>query len=70
MSLQTQSNYPSSRTYVLKLHRDAAPEQRHLMGRLEHVATGDHYDFANAEQLIAWLVRRTGIRDPLEGATS
>jgi hypothetical protein len=66
MSLHTQSNYPSSGTYVLKLHHDAAPEQRHLMGRLEHVASGEYYDFANGEQWHAWLVRRTGSSDPLE----
>ena len=70
MSLHTQSNYPSSRTYVLKLHRDAAPEQRLLVGRLEHVASGDHYDFASGEELLAWLVRRTGISDPLGGVAS
>jgi len=70
MTLSTQSNYPSTRTYVLKLHRDAAPELWHFVGRLEHVASGDHCDFANGEQLLAWLVRRTADGDPLEGATS
>lgn len=70
MTLNSQSTYPSTRTYVLKLHRDAVPEQWHFVGRLEHIASGAHFDFANSEELIAWLVRRAADGDPAEGETT
>jgi len=67
MTLHSLSNYPSARTYVLKLHRDAAPAQWHLVGRLEHIASGDHFDFSNGEDLLAWLVQRAADGDPTQG---
>ena len=55
MILDTRSHYPSARTYVLKLHRDAAADPTGLCGRLENMAAGRHGDFAHAAQLLAWL---------------
>lgn len=55
MILKTQASYPQTRNFVLKLHRDAAPADGQLIGRLEHVATGKQLQFSNAAELIACL---------------
>ena len=55
MNLKTQASYPQTKSFVLKLHRDAAPAEGRLIGRLEHVATGKQLNFNNAEELIACL---------------
>lgn len=53
--LNARSSFPSTRCYVLKLHRDASPGQGRLMGRLEHIASGEHVDFRSGDELLAWL---------------
>ena len=55
--LATHPSYPSSRAYVLKLHRDARPRLGRLMGRLENVTTGEQFVFGSAEELLACLAR-------------
>jgi hypothetical protein len=55
MTLNSLSTYPSTRSYVLKLHRDATPERDHLAGRLENMASGRHFDFGSADELLACL---------------
>ncbi|MFT3953792.1 MAG: hypothetical protein QM722_05170 [Piscinibacter sp.] len=55
MTLHSIANFPNSRCYVLKLHRDAVPALGRLLGRVEHIATGDHVDFDSGAELIAWL---------------
>ena len=55
--LATHPSYPSSRAYVLKLHRDARPRQGRFIGRLENVTTGEQFVFGNAEELLACLAR-------------
>jgi hypothetical protein len=55
MILKTQTSYPQDLSYVLKLHRDAAPAEGRLIGRLEHVATGRQYQFGSAEELVQRL---------------
>ena len=67
MSLQSTVVYPIRRTYVLKLHRDAAPAQGRLCGRLEHIPTGRHVDFVTGEEMLAWLARHDPDGDLLEG---
>jgi hypothetical protein len=57
MILKTQSSYPQARSFVLKLHRDAAPADGRLIGRLEHVASGRQFTFSSAEELIASLAQ-------------
>jgi hypothetical protein len=59
MILATHPNYPNVRAYVLKLHRDARPQQGKLVGRLENVTTGEQFLFGNAEELLACLARDT-----------
>ncbi len=53
MILDTRSHYPSARTYVLKLHRNATSDA--LEGRLENMASGRQFDFSGAEELIACI---------------
>jgi hypothetical protein len=57
MVLQKHPSYPASRSYVLKLHRDAAPEAARLAGRLEAVSSGEQFEFSNGEELLACLAR-------------
>jgi hypothetical protein len=57
MVLQQHPSFPAARSYVLKLHRDAAPEAGKLAGRLEAVMSGEQYEFSNGEELLACLAR-------------
>ena len=72
MTLNPHPAYPSARCYVLKLHRDAAPQSGRLRGRLEHVASGESIDFdSNAallDALIAHAARINAAR-PAGGAS-
>lgn len=64
MSLNPLPDHPSSRCYVLKLHRDADPRRGRLSGRLEHVVSGAFIDFASTGALLDWLrrhARRHGV---------
>ncbi|MBI3775209.1 MAG: hypothetical protein HY273_06600 [Gammaproteobacteria bacterium] len=56
MTLDPRLPYPSARSYVLKLHRDALPEHGKLSGRLENMTSGRHYDFNSGEQLLTCLL--------------
>jgi len=55
MTLDPRSNYPSARSYVLKLHRDARCLPGFFVGRLEHLASGRHVEFDSPAGLIDWL---------------
>jgi len=57
MTLDTQATHPHTHSYVIKLHRDAAPERGVLVGRLQHIYTGEQCDFGSAEELLACLFR-------------
>ena len=57
--LSTQASHPSRRSYVLKLHRDAAPEGGLLFGRLENIATGDCFVFGSVAELLRCLASDT-----------
>lgn len=57
MVLNTNASYPHGQTFVLRLHRDAAPQQGRLVGRLDHVASGQQLTFETAEELISCLAR-------------
>jgi hypothetical protein len=56
MTLNSQPIYPVASGYVLRLHRDAQPAEGFLMGRIQHVSSGDWADFANGTELLEWLV--------------
>jgi hypothetical protein len=55
MTLNSHANYPSTRSYVLKLHRDADLQRGQIFGRLESLASGHHFDFRSGEELLACL---------------
>jgi hypothetical protein len=57
MILDARSTFPSTRSYVLKLHRDAEPERGHLVGRLENMSSGTCLEFASWEQLLLRLAQ-------------
>ena len=50
MPLDQQTKYPSRRTYVLKVRRDAKPDA--LAGRVENIVTGRQREFASSEELL------------------
>jgi hypothetical protein len=56
MTLDPLASHPSSRSYVLKLHRDARPQEGLVFGRLESMASGRSFAFANATELLRCLV--------------
>jgi len=53
MTLNPIPSFPSQRCYVVRLHADARPGT--LSGRLEHVNSGDGFDFDNADELLQLL---------------
>ena len=57
MTLNPNPSYPAAGGYVLRLHRDAEPAAGQLIGRIEHVASGDNADFTSGEQLLDWLAQ-------------
>lgn len=57
MVLQKHPSFPATRSYVLKLHRDALPEAGKLAGRLEAVNSGEQFEFSSGEELLACLMR-------------
>jgi hypothetical protein len=57
MTLNSHANYPSARSYVLKLHRDANLQRGQIFGRLESLSSGYHVDFSSGEELLACLAR-------------
>ena len=55
MNLTRQPSYPTARSYVVKLHRDADPVAGVIRGRLEHIPSGHSVDFASGGELLACL---------------
>jgi hypothetical protein len=55
MVLNSLTSFPHAKSYVLKLHNDAAPSEGLLVGRLEHVISGRQFVFHSAEELVACL---------------
>ena len=50
MALKGKPKYPSRRTYVVKVRRDANPDA--LAGSLENVVTGQSREFASGHELL------------------
>ncbi len=57
MTLNTRPTFPSTGCYVLKLRLDVLPQSGRLCGRLEHIASGDTFDFASGAALEAVLLQ-------------
>ena len=68
--LSAQASHPSRRSYVLKLHRDAAPEDGLLFGRLENIATGHCFVFGSLAELLRCLASDTARRADTASATA
>lgn len=60
MSLHPTADHPGSRSYVVKLHRDASPAASALRGRLENLATGRRFEFEDGSGLVAALLADLG----------
>lgn len=58
MVLNPHPIYPSAGRYVLRLHRDARPQVGVLVGRIDHVISGDSFEFNSSEELLGWIERR------------
>ena len=56
MTLSEQAVHSGQRSYVVKLHRDAAPAAGVLRGRLENLASGRRRDFEDGQGLIDALL--------------
>jgi len=54
MSLNSESRYPSRRTYVVKMRSDATPGA--LAGRLENLVTGAQREFNSGRELLESIV--------------
>ena len=63
MILNVHASYPHTLTYVLKLHRDAAPREGRILGRLEHVDSGHQFHFNSVEELVACLIAGTAFTE-------
>ena len=57
MTLTPVPAYSNERTYLVKLHRDADPREGRLVGRLEHLASGERIDFVCGAALLAAMLR-------------
>lgn len=55
MNLDKRQSFPSTRRYVLKLHREAMPQHGRVLGRLENINSGSLFDFTSGEQLLVCL---------------
>lgn len=66
MTLNPRPTYPAAGGYVLRLHRDARLAGDHLVGRIQHVASGDWTDFSSGAKLIEWLAQHAAqvLADP------
>jgi hypothetical protein len=66
MTLDHAFPHPSHMAYVVKLNRDAlAPPQGELSGRVEHLLSGEHADFACGDELLSWLAQHAQpVREP------
>jgi hypothetical protein len=63
MVLSSHASYPHERSYVLKLHIDASPRQRRIVGRLEHVASGRQFQFTSGDELLACLIDAAALHE-------
>lgn len=54
MPFDSESRYPSRRTYVVKMRSDAT--RGVLAGRLENLVTGTQHEFSSARELLESIV--------------
>jgi hypothetical protein len=51
------AHLPVARAFVVQFRADTAVEQGHLIGRVEHVVSGQATDFETLETLLAFMGR-------------
>ncbi|WP_137820656.1 hypothetical protein [Pseudomonas sp. 2FG] len=68
MILNSESKYPSRRSYVVKLRSDATAGV--LVGRLENLVTGRQREFSSAEELLVAITADlvSAAREPVADA--
>ena len=52
-----QPTFPTQRAFVIQVHTDAAVEQGHVWGRVEHIVSGRITYFQNSEELMQFIVQ-------------
>ena len=52
-----QSTFPTQRAFAVQVHTDAAVEQGHVWGRVEHVVSGRATYFQTVEELVQFIVQ-------------
>ena len=55
MVLESRAAYPHNNVFVVHLHRNAAPGSGVILGRVEHVQSGERYKFNSIDELIGYL---------------
>jgi hypothetical protein len=48
---------PAQRAFLVQMHAEAEVAQGHLMGRVEHVVSGQATHFTSLEALLAFMAR-------------
>lgn len=66
MVLNSSASYPQALTFVVKLRAECATGALPLAGRVEHVASGEQFQFSSPSELLACLSGR--VSDGLEPA--
>lgn len=64
ISLTRDVAHPARRHYVLKLDRDADPARGIVRGRIENLATGRHFEFADIVSLLDGLAGDLAAGEP------
>ena len=54
--------------FVVHLRSDSEVGRQHLVGRVEHLVSGDNEPFASLEELIAFMARHAPAREPCASA--
>lgn len=49
--------YPSGRTFVVRVPRDAGPIDANLLGHVEHIPSGSGREFTGTDDLLAFIRR-------------
>jgi len=57
MTLNTHADYPAVLGCVLELHRDAMPAPEQIVGRLESLCSGRHFELGTGEESMACLAQ-------------
>ncbi len=70
MTLDRHVCHAIGRSYVVKLHRDACAHESQLIGRLESMTSGVHYDFHSGAELLACLIRELAQTSTVQGRNS